>query len=357
MTSTTMTSRERVCRMFSRQDQDRVPRYEHFWTDTIERWQTEGFVGNEETLWAWIGSDFQSIQWSWPAPFPGRSEVVEEDTQTRVVIDQFGQKCRFWKKRMGTPEHLGWECLSRDDWENTFKPAMLQNTVQIDLELVKQTAQTDRWRYLTGVEGFEASRKLLGDEGSLIAMAADPDWIKDLSKVHTDLTIQSFQTILDHGIKPEGLWIYGDMAYTNGTVCSPTMYRDLIWPDHQRLADFAHHNNMKIIFHTDGDINRVIPMYIEAGFDMLQPLEAKANMDIRNLSPDYGDKIGFFGNIDTMIMATGDRDQIEHEMRTKIQAGKDCKAYAYHSDHSVPPTVSWKTYQYVIELLDKFGYY
>jgi uroporphyrinogen decarboxylase len=159
------------------------------------------------------------------------------------------------------------------------------------------------------------------------------------------------------GIQPDGLWIYGDMAFKTATMCSPGMYRELIWPDHKRLADWAHRHGMKFIFHTDGDVNGVIDLYIQAGFDCLQPLEAKASMDIRKLCPRYGAKLAFFGNVDVMKMATNDLELIEEEIRSKLAAGKATKGYAYHSDHSVPPQVSWKTYQAIIEMVKKYGSY
>jgi hypothetical protein len=40
-----------------------------------------------------------------------------------------------------------------------------------------------------------------------------------------------------------------------------------------------------------------------------------------------------------------------------LKAGMATRRYIYHSDHSVPPSVSWDTYRYVIELLDKYGNY
>ena len=114
---------------------------------------------------------------------------------------------------------------------------------------------------------------------------------------------------------------------------------------------------MKIIFHTDGDVNSVVPMYVEAGYDCLQPLECKASMDIRNLVPKYGDKLSFFGNIDIMVLATNDPALVEKEVLSKLKAGMSRKGYIYHSDHSVPPGVSWQTYQQVIRLLDQHGNY
>ena len=249
----------------------------------------------------------------------------------------------------------------RADWETTYKPLLLKAGVRLDVEdIVRRARQADergQWTFLAGIEGFEATRALLGDEISLMAMCEDPDWLRDVADTVVDLSIQGYQRILDAGVRPDGLWTYGDMAYNHATMCSPAMYKELLWPGHKRLADFAHRNGMKFIFHTDGDVNGVLDLYLAAGFDCLQPLEAKANMDIRNLCPRYGDRLTFFGNIDVMVMAANDRERLEHEVRTKLAAGMATKRYIYHSDHSVPPGCDFATWKFVIELLDRYGWY
>lgn len=358
--TTTLTSRQRVNRAFAREEHDRVPRHETFWPDTIERWQAEGLDGGAAQVHELLGSDIAGLCWLWPAPYPGRDELIEEDDTTRVVINPWGQTERQWKHRSGTPEHRGFACTTRDDWFDRIKPLLLEHR-HLDPREAKRNfdrlAPTGKWTHLTGVESFEQTRRLMGDETTMIAMAEDPQWVADVSRTHTDVMLREFTAALDTGITPDGLWIYGDMAFNHATMCSPAMYRELIWPDHKRLADFAHEHGMKFIYHTDGDVRGVIDLYIEAGFDCLQPLEAKAHMDIRELCPKYGDRLACFGNIDVMKMATNDLDLIEQEITEKFAAGKATRGYIYHSDHSVPPQVSWPTYQRIIELIDEHGRY
>ena len=129
-----MDGRERVTRMFERREQDRVPRHESFWSDTIERWQKEGLGGDSRTVLDMLGTDFHSLNWLWPVPFPGEDETIEQDEKTRVVRDAQGKRVRYWKGRSGTPEHLGFECDSRQAWEKRFKPALLDSGLQIDPE-------------------------------------------------------------------------------------------------------------------------------------------------------------------------------------------------------------------------------
>ena len=356
-----LTGQERVNRMFARRDHDRVPRHDSFWAETIARWQSEGLTGGAPAALERLQNDLHSLNWLWPMAYPGREEVISMDAETRVVRDGNGKLVRYWRNKSGTPDHLGFECDSRAKWENVFKPALLATGLQLDPAAIAKEFQTGRaggrWCHLTGVESFEETRSLMGDEITLMAMVEDPDWVRDVSKTFTDVMLVNLNAALATGITPDGLWIYGDMAFKTSTMCSPQMYRDLIWPDHKRLADWAHAHNLKFIYHTDGDVNGVLDMYIAAGFDCLQPLECKASMDLRRLAPQHGKQLAFFGNMDVMILMTNDRARIEAEVKAKLAAGMATKGYIYHSDHSVPPQVSWETYQFIIALLDKYGRY
>lgn len=351
--------------MFKRLDHDCVPRSDSFWSETLDRWRVEGApLGNTPShadLSNYLGGDFSGLCWSDPKPFPGQHRLVTEDGRTQTFVDDWGNTVRYWKRKSGTPEHVGFGCTSREQWESTFKPALqaawpFVNPWESERAFI-QGRRNGRWTHLTGLETFEMTRRQLGDEVFLMGLIDDPEWILDVSRFMTDLVIKDFDLLMSKGIEPDGVWIYGDMAYRRGPMCSPSMYRELIWPDHKRLADWAHEHGLPFIFHTDGDVNACIPHYIDAGFDCLQPLEAKAGMDVRVLAPRYGDKLALFGNVDVMVMGSNDLGAIEHEVRSKLQAGMATKGYVYHSDHSVPPTVSWESYQFVIELVDRYGNY
>lgn len=362
MAATPLTSRERVNRAFERGELDRVPRHDSFWGETIARWQKEGLDGDAQTvLREYLRSDIGGVGWTWPQPYPGRREVIAEDEQTQTVIDGFGKTIRLWKGRSGTPEHHGFGCQTPDDWYNVYKPALLSRPVQIDVDASVRAAEQCRknglWISISGVEAFEQTRALLGDEIALMAMAGEPEWIRDISVTITDALIRQFEAVVERGVKLDGVWVFGDMAYNHATMCSPAMYRELIWPDHKRLADWAHAHGARFIYHTDGNVTGVLDLYLQAGFDGFHPIESKAGMDIREMGPRIGDRLLFFGNVDVMVMGSNDRGRIEAEVRSKLAAGMATRGYIYHSDHSVPPMVSWETYRYIIELLDRHGEY
>lgn len=361
MTAMQMTSRERVKRMFERRDHDRIPRYDSYWDETIIRWQAEGLAGGFDEALELLGADFKSIGVIWPSPFPGRRIVIQADAETEVIQDHWGATGRFWKYKSGTPEHIAFDCDSREKWEAVYKPAFLQSDLQADLTALKAQyaagRRADRWCLWHAAESFEVTRKIVGDEVVLMAMVTDPEWVQDMSRTYTDCLLREFDAAYESGLHVDGVFMWGDMAYNHNTFCSPRMYRELIWPDHKRLADWAHARGLKFIFHTDGNVNGVLELYIEAGFDLLQPLEAKARMDIRQLCPQYGHRIAFQGNINVMVMMSNDLDRIEPEIRDKFAAGMATRGYSYHSDHSIPPQVSLETYRRIIDLIERYGNY
>jgi len=358
MNATTLTSRERVNRAMEHRDHDRVPRFDQIWPETLARWQSEGLSGDLAAMFGW---DIDWLAWLTPTPFPGRSEAIAETDETRDERNAWGASVRVWKNRSGTPEHLGWTCESPEVWRDQFKPHLTLENYPLDLAGINTKLSAARgsgkWACWCGTSTYEALKAMLGDEAMLMAMADEPEWIRDISSTYTDLLLRIYDRLWESGARPDGLWLFEDVAYSNGPLCSPAMYRELIWPDHQRIAAWVHEHNMKMIFHTDGDINSYIPHFIEAGFDCLQPLEAKAKMDIRTLCPQYGDKLAFFGNIDMMVAIGNNREEVEHEVVSKLQAGMSTRGYLFHSDHSVPPQVSWETYQWIMELVERHGYY
>lgn len=362
MKTPSLSSHERVRRAFAHEDHDRIPRYDTYWPDTLRRWEGEGLVGGRDGALACLDADLSVVNGIiWPDPFPGRREIVAEDASTVTFVDGFGQKVQQFKERSTTPTHLGWECTDSDVWYHRMREAVLTCVDRVDLEAATaryvKARQEEKWTYVAAVEPFEILRKLIGDEETLVGMIEEPEWIEDIANVTTANTIANYERLLHRDVRPDSLWVYGDMAFNHATMCSPATYRELIWSSHRRLADWAHEHGMTCIYHTDGNVNGVIDLYLEAGFDALQPLECKAGMDLRTLCPQYGERLLTFGNVDVMAMIDNDLERIEAEVRAKLAAGMATKRYIYHSDHSIPPQVSWSTYQALVGFVDRYGWY
>ncbi|NQT54118.1 hypothetical protein HQ576_18830, partial [bacterium] len=78
----------------------------------------------------------------------------------------------------------------------------------------------------------------------------------------------------------------------------------------------------------------------------LNPLEAKAGMDVVELRQRYGRSLAFYGNIDATKMG-GPRDAVDAELRRKVPLARH-GGYILHSDHSVPPDVTLERYRWIL---------
>ena len=193
-------------------------------------------------------------------------------------------------------------------------------------------------------------------EPMLIWMVDDPDLIQEMFAAHTQLAIDIYDGIKGLGIQFDGVWVSDDLGYRTAPLISPEMYRELVMPHHRRLCEYFAGDGLKTILHSDGNVQPLIPHFLEAGFGALHPLEAKAGLDVQKLKPLYGDRLALFGNIDVRKLA-GSREEIEEEICTKVTIAKRGGGYIYHSDHSVPSNVSFENYCFAVEMVRKYGKY
>lgn len=352
-----LTSRDRVQRALEHRDHDRVPRFDVFWPETLTAWRTQGL--GDAVPAQLFNFDIATVGHLAPVPFPGRNEVIREDEHTVDFINPYGATFRRWKTRSGVPTHLGYECTDRHVWSQRFKPLFAQPTVDVIrlMHIYTAAKAADRWTCIGSRGPLCFIQTLVGDETLFLAMAEDPQWVTDMADTVTDAMIAQYTILRDAGILTDGLWVFDDLAYRNGPFMSPAMYRQMFGPQHRRMAAFAHQHDMKFIFHTDGDVRSLLDELLDMHIDALQPLEAKANMDVRSLAPTIGSRVSLFGNIDMTVASLNDRDRLEHELTTKLQAAMPTRGYLYHSDHSVPPQVTFDTYRHLHTLLDQHATY
>ena len=119
------------------------------------------------------------------------------------------------------------------------------------------------------------------------------------------------------------------------------MYRNL--PVHARAIEWAHKKGIKARLHSCGNINRFVPELIDIGLDMLNPLEVKAGMDPVALKAQYGDRLAFHGGLNAVLYT--EPEKLWEEMRRVVPVMKQGGGYLISSDHSVPDSVSLKTFR------------
>ena len=197
------------------------------------------------------------------------------------------------------------------------------------------------------VNVFEAIHPLCGHENMLVGMALEPEWILDMAETYSDLLISLMEILFAKSGKPDGVWIAEDLGFKGRPFMSPAMYEGLIQPSHAKLFGWSHGRGLKVILHSCGFVEPLVPGLVDAGMDMLQAIEVKAGMDMPRMARRFGDRIGFMGGFDVREIVSNDFTRIDAEFERVVRPLLDAGVpYVLHSDHSIPPQVDADTLRY-----------
>ncbi len=353
-----MTSRERLRTTLRREQPDRMPRAEQsFWPATLDRWRREGMPADTTPAQLFDLDVFTQIGLDSSLRLP--VERLQQTDEWYLERDADGVVHKHWTSSYGPPAEVDTLIRTRADWDQYRErlepdPSRVTDGVR---EALADAAGADRFCTINPVEPVWWTLSTLGMEHALLTLAIDPDLFADMVCTQAALGVAMTRQILAEGYRPDAILFSADLCYRNGMLFSPESYRRYVMHHHCEFARLCHEHDMFLIMHCDGDVRRFIPLLIEAGFDCIEPLEARAGNDVRELKPLYGGNICFFGNINMDVLATGDRAAIEHEVVSKVEVARVGGGYIHQSDHSVPPTVSFADYSYAMELAVEHGRY
>ena len=215
----------------------------------------------------------------------------------------------------------------------------------------RKAVERGKFKCLVFREPYECIREIMGTDTMLLQMAADPELVVEMLRKNLDITLEMLDILDGLGLRMDGYWVWGDIAYNKGMFFSARMYREILMPFHvelfKRLGDF-------MIYHTDGFLHDCLPLLREAGIKGINPIEIKAGNDFFGILDRYGDEIVITGGIDARAISTNDRAVVAREIAAKVPVAKR-KKYIYHSDHSIPYDVTLDTYRYLVDKVKEYG--
>jgi uroporphyrinogen decarboxylase len=342
--------------MLERAPVDRVPVFESFWGDTTALWRSQGLLGKDQSPDDHFDLDLR-LAWvlNTTANLDHADELVEETPETKLVRNGNGALLRWWKAKSGTPEHVDFMVKDRQAWEEHIKPRLknasdYERRINFDAyrNARQAAARQNKFFVYGGVNVFELMHPVCGHEHMLMGMAMDPDWVRDMCQTYAQLVMDLLDMLFDREGRPDGIWYYEDMGFKERPFMSPAMYKDIVWPSHKGTFDHAHAMGLKVIVHSCGFVEPLVPGLIEAGMDCLQAMEVKAGMDLLRLKQSFGHRIAFMGGMDIRTLETNDLAAVDRELAAKLPGALAGGGYCLHTDHSIPVSVKYETYKHFI---------
>ena len=353
-----MTHRERLLNVLNYQPVDRgvYGVWIWQWPETRQRWVEEGYDPGREPYfdvdsWAWQGG------WFHPHP-PFEREVVEEDEATIVYVNADGVLVRERKDNpmSSMPQFVRFPAETREDfrhyWRERMQPdlagrigddyaARLSSYRNRDVPLIVHAGRYGGF--------FGGPRNFVGVERLCTLFYDEPPFVEEMMDATADFLIAVMDRILEHtSVDVFGFW--EDRAYTAGPMSGPSLVRRFMLPRYRRVVDHLRSRGVEwFCLDSDGDISSLIPIWLDAGINILYAFEAQAGMDVVQVRKEFGRDLRMWFGIDKRALVEGPAaiDAELARVRPLVEEG----GYVAGLDHGIPPDVSFANYCYYLEHL------
>jgi hypothetical protein len=171
------------------------------------------------------------------------------------------------------------------------------------------------------------------------------DYIYAIFERQCEIALENLRRFYDAvGDRISAVFMTGtDFGGQQRLIISPNVYRKLYFPFQKKLNDWVHdYTTWKTFMHTDGAVKKLIPDFIDAGFDILNPIQWTAEgMDPQEIKSQFGEKIVCWGaGIDTQgTLPYGTPDEVFQETREKLDIFKRAGGYVFSSVHNIQAQV------------------
>ena len=244
---------------------------------------------------------------------------------------------------------------TREDWEEMKKRYDPDTPERLpeNLDEISEKLKDRDYVVLVGINGpFWQLREWLGFENLCIKFMDEPDFVHEMIDFWMNFVSKVMARFLSK-IKLDSVRISEDMAYKAKSMISPAMAREFLMPVYKRWVSEIKASGCPIIdMDSDGYIGELIPIWIESGINVCDPIEVAAYNDIVEYRRLYGKSMGYRQGIDKRAIAKGG-EEMEKEVMRVVPALLVDGGYIPGCDHGVPPDISWPNYVEFSRLLAK----
>ncbi len=208
-----------------------------------------------------------------------------------------------------------------------------------------------------GGELFETAYRMRGFEQFMIDMIDNPELVDYLLEQLTAMHIAVSLALTHAGI--DILALDDDVGEPTRMLISPQMWRRYFKTHIRAIIDTCRAVNpaLRIFWHSDGNIEPIIPDLIEIGIDVLNPVQPDV-MDPAKLKREHGDRLAFFGTVGTpQAWAWGTPDEIRAEVHERIQTVGAGGGLIISPAYDLEPEVRWENVLAFFDAVEQYGRY
>jgi uroporphyrinogen decarboxylase len=339
-----MNSRERTLAALDHCEPDRVPI--DFWatSEIMQRLQHYFGISDEETLREYLGVDFRVHQ---GPSYKGleirrHSDGTVEDlwgVRRRVVCFGDGEKRGRYKELAFSPlasattvreieTYTGWP--SPDWWDYTAIAtecaSLSGHCVVYAGDRLDRTAQLKTAMYLRGIEQI------------LIDLVDSPALVECLLEHINAYYLEYNRRVFEAAHGHIDVFMMGDDFGTQvGPVMSIATWQRFFEKEFRAYIDLAHDHGIRVMHHTCGGVRPLIPLFVDAGLDILQSLQPRAaGMDLAELKQEFGRDLALHGSVDIQrTLPFGTPEDVRAEVQKQLEVGKPGGGFIICTAHNI----------------------
>ena len=259
------------------------------------------------------------------------------------------------------PEHMGrvlWSAFVHAPWDSASGDGFWD---RLRRETIALREQTDKaLMVVVGCNLFEWGTFLRRIDNFLMDIYTEPEAVEGLLDQLVEIHLGTLENVCEAvGDIVDVVRFGDDLGMDSGPFMSADHYRSLFMPRHRMLTDYVKkHSSMTPFLHSCGSIYELIPSLIEAGFEVLNPVQTNCvNMEPERLKSEFGADLTFWGGgIDTRTtLNTGSPAVVKDEVRHRLDILLPGGGYVFNTVHNILPDVPPENIIAMFEAIHEYG--
>jgi len=322
--------------------------------ETLKRWRSEGLP--DDSGWHYYGGyDRFEVAPIHVGLCPGfEYETLDEDETYEIYRDGDG----VIKKKLkdvpppAMPQYLKYPLKGREQWPDFKRRLNPESPARFPYHwesIKKQYRSRDFPLGINCGSLYGWIRNWMGVEDVSLSVYDDPAFLEEAATGIADCVLAVLEKALE-GMEYDFALFWEDMAYKTASLISPKHYRQIFLPQYRRITERLHRAGIDILMlDSDGNVEELIPCWLDVGINFIYPMEVAAGMDVIALRKKFGKDLILGGGMDKRILASN-KPAIKKMVEEKIPLMQE-GGYVPGCDHAMPQDIPWENYLYYRELL------
>ena len=348
-----MTWRECFLKNFRFETTGEIPKpmlFQRFEEETIKRWQREGLPKDIHSAQHFGFHRVELVPLNIAPMPPYEKEQKEGEIEEwrvgveRELTESVGQRLDDLERRFPIQSERDWAEFQKllnpnsparypQFWDD-YKYSVRERDYPLGLSLGSPFGWLMEWMGTTALSRW---------------MRDNPSFVGGVAEYLAEFLIQATQRAAEE-LEIDFAIVQETAAYRGLTALSLETVRPLMLKPYQRITEYLRSHQIEfILVEAGGNVNDLVPLWVDAGFNGLYPLEIAAGMNPIQLRQRYGKELILIGGIDQNALIWGKR-HIEDEVRGKVSVLWDESGYIPAPDRAISSEVSLENYEHYLEL-------